>query len=171
MNRLLNIRVGLLALAVLLAGFGVSNGFVALFHQARYEVVWNYDVIVTYCTEGNCAYSARLSVANTGKKSQELVRIALNGLPPDLGGTPRVTNFSAAEPRTADPVITQEYRSGDGTILLENLTPGALVEFDFSGFLPEAQLPAKDATQITVKGRGRVIEADPRALAFGRYVT
>lgn len=171
LSGLLNLRIALVVIAVLLAALGVSNGFVALFHQARYEVVYNHERVLNYCTHGNCAYSAKLSVANTGRRAQQLVSITISGLPEGVEGAPLVTNFSAAEPRAFDPVIEHGYREGTGTIRLRNLAPGAIVIFDFSGFVPEASLKEKPDVEITVRGRGRVIEADPRALTFGRYVT
>ncbi len=170
LNKLLSLRVALIIIAALLGAIGINNGLVAVFFQSKYEIVYNFDVTAVYCAQGQCAYSAGLTVANTGKRTQEQVSIVISGLPPDLGGSPRITNFSAAEPRSADPEIRQHYENGTGTIQLNNLTPGAMVQFTFSGNLAESRLPKEGKTKVTVKSKGKQIKGDPRAITFGRYV-
>jgi hypothetical protein len=170
-NKLLNLRVALMVIAALLGVIGIGNAFVAVFFQSKYELVYNYDVTVVYCTQGQCAYSAALSVANTGRKTQDRVTVTITGLPPGMGGSPSVTNISAAAPRTGDPEIQQDYKDGTGTIQLDGLTPGTLVEFTFRGSFPEAQLPAEGETTVKVNSKGKQIEGDPRAITFGRYIS
>lgn len=171
MNKLLNLRVALIAIAALLGVIGIGNAFVAVFFQSKYEIVYNFDVTVVYCTQSQCAYSAGLVIANTGRETQELVNVTITGLPPGLGGSPSVTNISAAEPRSADPGVQQDYANGTGTIQLDNLTPGTLVLFKFRGTFEAAQLPGEGETTVTVKGKGKLIEGDPRAITFGRYIS
>jgi hypothetical protein len=169
--RLLNLRVALIGLAALLGAFGIGNAFVAVFFQAKYEVTWNYDVTVSSCTAGGCVYSGQLSIANTGSRDQPLVTVEIDGLPPGVSGSPRILNLSSAEPRTADPEIEQHYADGKALIRLAGFSAGTLVQFRMVGFHAEGEAAAREAPGITVTSRGRLIEADPRALAFGRYVS
>ena len=169
MNAYLNIRVALIAIAVLLGLFGVSNAFLAVFYRASFEVTWNYDVTARYCSEGQCAYSGLLSLANTGRNTQPEVTVTVQGIPSELGGRPRVINLDSSEPRSADPDITQGVEEGVHTIRLGNFTAGTLAEFRFQGVIAEQQLKSATPAQVTVTSRGRLIEGDPRAIAFGRW--
>lgn len=171
MGNILNLRFALYVIAAVLALVGIGNAFVATFFRSNYEIVYNFEVTAAYCAKGYCAYSAHLTIANTGHKNQDKVVVAIAGLPPDLGGSPQVLNLSADEPRTDDPVIEQK-RSGDVNIIrISNFTPGALLEFSFMGSFPQEQLPAEDQPGVNVSGKGRIIEGDPRAITFLRYIT
>ncbi|NIP19172.1 MAG: hypothetical protein GWM87_14170 [Xanthomonadales bacterium] len=169
--RLLNLRIALIGLAAILGAFGIGNAFVAIFFQAKYEVTWNYDVTVEYCAEGNCAYSGELAIGNTGTRDQELVTVEVTGLPPGVFGSPRILNLSSAEPREGDPVIGQSHADHVTNIRMENFTAGTLVQFHFAGFYEEGESTVKEEPRVTVTSRGRLIEGDPRALTFGRYIS
>ena len=49
LSTLLNLRVALVGIALLLAAIGISNGFVAVFFQARHEVIYRFDVTARFC--------------------------------------------------------------------------------------------------------------------------
>lgn len=169
MRNIANLRIALYIIAALLAAGGIGNAFVAGFFQTRHEVVYNFDVTVVYCAKAYCAYSARLTIANTGHQNQDTVTLTMAGLPADLGGSPKILNLSSAQPRSADPEIKQ-HRNGEHYIIqIAGFSPGTLVEFTFMGSFPEEQLPAKDMPTVTVTGKGRIIEGDPRAITFMRF--
>ncbi len=169
MRHLLNLRIVLGSLAILLAIFGVSNWFVAVFVPARNEVVYHYDVTVSYCTGGDCVYHAKLRVANTGREMQRAVVVTVAGLPPDTGASPHVLNLDASYPRESNPVIERAHENGMLTIRLRDFAPGTLIEFSVSGFLPESRLRQALEPEVKVTGKGRIVEGDPRAIAFGRF--
>jgi hypothetical protein len=169
LEKLLNLRLALIMLAAILGAFGLANAFVAVFYRADYEVTYHFDVMVTYCTGDQCAYSAMLEVANTGREEQPEVSIRLTGLPPGIGGSPKVINLSAAEPREADPVIDQERAGDDYVVRLSGLAPGTLAQFIFRGNFPVGQVARAHAPEVSITGRGRMIEGDPRAIAFARW--
>jgi hypothetical protein len=169
LNAYLNIRVALIAIAVLLGLFGVSNAFLAVFYRASFEVTWNYEVTARYCSQGQCAYSGLLSLANTGRKTQPEVTVTVQGIPIELGGQPRVINLDSSEPRSADPDITQGTEDGVHTIELGNFTSGALAEFRFQGVIAEQHLNSATPVEVRITSRGRLIEGNPRAIAFGRW--
>lgn len=169
MEKLLNLRLALVVLAAILGAFGLANAFVAVFFRADYEVTYQFDVTLTYCTADQCAYSAMLEVANTGRQEQPEVSVRLTGLPPGIGGSPKVINLSAAEPRAHDPLIDQ-WRDGDEYHLrLTGLAPGTLAQFFFRGSAAVAQVEPAREPQVSVSGRGKLIDGDPRAIAFGRW--
>lgn len=168
-EKLLNLRLALIVLAAILGAFGLANAFVAIFFQAKHEVTYHFDVTVSYCTEGRCAYSALLEVANTGRETQTEVTVSLVGLPPGMGGSPRVLNLSAADPREADPVVEQQRKGEAYRVRLSGFTPGTLAQFVFRGSVPEAQLAAASNPAVTVESRGKQVRGDPRAIAFGRW--
>lgn len=169
MERFLTVRVALIALAAILAAFGVSNGWVAVFWQSRYEITYHYDVSVTYCRQQQCAFSARLQVANTGRRKQDKVVVSMTGLPQNIGGRQWVTNLSAAEPRDTDPRIEQGRRGAAYVIDLRDFAPGTLTQFSFQGQIRASEAAKAQQPAITITGRGRMIEGDPRAIAFGRF--
>jgi hypothetical protein len=170
MDKLLTLRAALIATAFLLAGFGIHNAFLAVFSQGKFEVIYNYDETVRMCIESNCVYSAELAIANTGEVDQESVAVQISHIPGGIRGSPRVLNLSAAEPRQADPRIDSAYEEGVAKFSIIDFTPGTLVLIKFSGFYPQAEnLDERPAIEVTAKGR--VIEGDPRAVTFGRYVT
>ena len=169
MRGLLNLRLLLILLAAGLAAFGISNGFVAVFWQSRHEVIYQYDVGPTYCYRQECAFSAMLEVANSGRETQPEVVVKLSGLPPDVGGRPRVINLSAAEPRLADPRIEQGPEGGAYVIRLSEFTPGTLTQFMFHGSVPASSMTGGHKPEISIRGEGRMIEGDPRAITFGRF--
>jgi len=168
-ERLLTLRVALIVLAGILATFGVTNGWVAIFWQSKYEVSYQFDVSVTYCFHQQCAFSGTLKVANTGRREQDEVVVSMTGVPANTGSTPRVTNLSAAEPREADPKIEQNQNKDTYVIRLRGLKPGALTLFHFQGQIPASEAAKAQEPIISVSGRGRMIEGDPRAIAFGRF--
>lgn len=169
MERLLTLRLALIVLVAILGAFGLANAFVAVFFRADHEVTYHFDVTVTYCAEGQCAYSAMLEVANTGRKIQPDVVVRLAGVPPGIGGSPRVINLSAAEPREADPLIYQLWDGEVYVVRLDGLTPGTLAQFFFRGSFPAGRLPAVSEPTVTVQGRGKMVRGDPRAIAFARW--
>lgn len=170
MDKLLTLRAALIVIAFILAGFGIHNGFLAIFTKGKYEVIYNYDETVRACFKGYCAYSAQLSIANTGKSDQAEVVVEISGVPGGIRGRARVLNLSGTEPRSADPEIETNFSADSARITITNFTPGALVLVRFSGYYPEEEdeiaMPS-----VVVTARGRVIEGDPRAITFGRYVT
>jgi hypothetical protein len=168
-NAYLNIRVALIAIAVLLGLFGISNGFLAVFYRTDFEVTWNYDVTVHFCNQGQCAYSGVLSLANSGRETQPEVSVTVLGIAAELGGRPRIVNLDSSAPRSADPDVTQGVEDGVHTIRLGNFTAGTLTEFRFEGVIPQQQLDSATPTEVRIISRGRLIEGDPRAIAFGRW--
>lgn len=166
---ILTLRAALYGLALLLAAFGIGNAFVAVFAPARYEVVYKFDVSVSYCAEEDCAFSAYLSLANTGKRLQERVLVEIEGIPAGLGGEGQVLSLDASIRRAGAPVIERQRRNGSLIIVLQNLSPGTLVQIPFNGFLPRMRLPDAEAPRLRVEARGRVIEGDPRSIAVGRW--
>ena len=170
-GHLLNARLALWTGAFLLAAFGVGNVFVALFSQARYEVIYQFSVSVSYCAGEQCGYSATLEVANSGRKMQDEVSLIIEGVPPQVGGTPHTINLDASMPRQGDPQIEQ-LREGDRlSIRLQKLGPGALTRFRFYGWMSQAELAAAQNPRLEIRARGRIIEGDPRSIAFGRWFT
>jgi len=169
MKGLLTLRAALYGIAGLLAIFGVSHWFVAVFVQARFEVVYLYDVTVNHCTGQLCAYSATLEVANTGRAPQTHVEVRIDGLPAGLGTWPKILNLDASYPRASDPLIEQQHEAGLLRIHLRELTPGTLVEFTLRGFFPREQALGAPDPAVSVAGQGRMIEGNPRAVAFGRF--
>ena len=170
MDKFLTLRAALIVMAFLLAGFGVRNGFVAVFSKGRFEVIYNYDETVRACFQGYCIYSAELTIANTGKADQEQVVVQISGVPGRIRGGSRVLNLSATEPRLADPVVTSNYKDNNATYTITRFTPGALILVKFSGYYPQEDDIEVEPT-VAVTAKGRVIEGDPRAITFGRYVT
>lgn len=169
MRHWLGLRALLYLSALVLAAFGIGNAFVAVFAQARYEVVYRFDVTVSYCTEDLCAFSGMLSVANTGRDTQDLVTVSLAGIPSGLGSRPRFLNLDASLPRAADPV-TDQRRSGERLFIrLHKLTPGTLAQFPFRGTVSPGLLQGALEPQVSVQARGRVVEGDPRGIALGRW--
>lgn len=170
-RHLLSARFALWGLAVMLALFGVGNIFVALFYTARYEVIYQFSVTVSHCFGEQCAFSAMLEVANSGSETQEELVVKLTGLPARVGASPTTFNLDATLPRSSDPEITQR-RDGDVLeIRLLQFSPGALTQFQFSGFVPVTQTEKASHPKLEIEGRGRMIEADPRGLAFARWFT
>jgi hypothetical protein len=170
-RHLLGARLALWGLAIVLALFGVGNVFVALFVPARFEVIYEFDVTVSYCAEGQCAFSALLEVANSGREMQEEVVVTLKGLPANLGGAPRTLNLDSSYPRSGDPAIRQQ-RDGDTLkIQLQQFSPGSLTQFHFSGSVPRSRLNEAVKPDVQITGRGRIIEGDPRSIAFTRWFT
>lgn len=170
MDKLLSLRAALIVVAFILAGFGIHNGFLALFSQGRFEVIYNYDETVRACFKSNCAYSGQLSIANTGKADQAGVAVEISGIPGGVRGRTSVLNLSATEPRSADPEIESSYHEDVARIDIKNFTPGTLVLVKFSGYYREEE-DVRVPPSVAVTARGRVIEGDPRAITFGRYVT
>jgi hypothetical protein len=168
-EKLLNLRLALIVLAAILGAFGLTNAFVAVFFQAKQEVTYRFDVTVTYCAEGHCAYSAVLEVANTGRETQPEVSVRLKGLPPGIGGNPKVLNLSAADPRESDPVIEQERLGEVHIVRLRGFAPGTLAQFVFRGSIAAGQLAAASDPAIEISGRGKMVRGDPRAIAFARW--
>jgi len=168
MGQFLNLRIVLYVAAVLLAVFGVGNAFVALFVQARHEVVWHFDVTARFCSHGQCAYVAELEVANTGRETQPQVAVEIKPWPRGLGAAPNVLNLDAGHPREFDPAIEQSHDDGQLAVRLTQLAPGTLVQFSFRGLIPEADLVAALEPEVSVSGQGKMIEGDPRGIAFGR---
>ncbi len=171
MDRIIALRVALLVAAALLALFGIGNAFVAIFIQGRYEVTWNYDESVRFCTAGTCIYSADLAIANTGTKPQRRAVVELVGLPPSVRASRSILNLSASEPRDADPTILESRTNASLQITLDQFQPGTLVLMRLSGFYPEAELPNPPEVAASVDAQGRIIEGDPRAITLGRYLT
>lgn len=169
LNHFLTVRAVLLGIAALLAVLGVGNAFVAIFMPARYEVVYDFDVTVAHCTRGRCAYSALLSVANSGRRAQEEVTLTISGLPEGLGGQPRILSLDASIARGPDPAIERERAGQALRIRLKGFTPGTLLQLPFSGYFQESALPGALEPDVSVDARGRVIRGDPRTVAFGRW--
>jgi hypothetical protein len=148
---------------------GVGNAFVALFVQARYEVAYQFDVTVSYCTGDVCAFSALLSLANTGRDTQETVTISLAGIPAGLGAHPQLLNLDASFPRAADPIIDRHESGERLLIVVRNLTPGTLAQFPFRGTVSAEVLQNTLDPHVSVEARGRIVKGDPRGIAFGRW--
>jgi hypothetical protein len=108
-------------------------------------------------------------VANTGRRKQDKVVVSMTGLPQNVGGGQWVTNLSAAEPRDADPRIEQGRKGSVYVIDLRDFTPGTLTQFSFQGQIRASEAAKAQQPEITITGRGRMIEGDPRAIAFGRF--
>jgi hypothetical protein len=171
LRHLLSARLALWGLAILLALFGVGNAFVAVFLPARFEVIYQFDVTVRYCSGEQCAFSGMLEVANSGREMQQQVVVRLAGLPPGIGGSPRTINLDSSYPRSGDPEIRQQ-RDGDVLeIRLLELAPGALTQFTLSGSVPRAQFEGAREPVVRIQGRGRMVEGDPRSIAFTRWFT
>jgi hypothetical protein len=171
LRHLLNVKVALLALALIAAALGVGNAFVALFVPARYELIYQFSLSVHHCLASRCAYSAVFEIANSGRNLQEVVQVTLKGIPEAAGGSPRVLNLDASMPRERDPLI-QQHRTGDTLkIRLQPLWPGTLAQFHFSGVFAGDELAGALEPMVHVEGRGRLIEGDPRGMAFGRWFT
>lgn len=171
LKHLLNLRLALLIAAFALAAFGIGNAFVALFSQARYEVTYQFSVTVSYCPGDPCAYSAMLEIANSGRKLQNEVKASIRGLPEALGSSPRTINLDASRPRDNDPVVSRQHHGDVLELRLQQLPPGALTQFQFRGFLSSEEMAGAIEPEILVEGRGRIIEGDPRSIAFGRWFT
>lgn len=171
LRHLLSARLALWGLAILLALFGVGNIFVALFVPARYEVIYQFDVTVSYCSGEQCAFSAMLEVANSGREVQREVVLTLTGLPQGLGGSPRTINLDSSFPRSGDPVIQQARKGGALEIRLQQFSPGALTQFYFAGTVARALLDEAVNPDLQVEARGRTVEGDPRGIALTRWFT
>ena len=171
LSSLLNFRIALFVLAGILAVFGVGNAFVAVFIPAKHELAYHYDVVVSHCQQDNCAYSAELEIANTGKEQQERVSVVIRGLPPGIAVQPRFLNLDASYPRSHDPRIRQNHDQKSLTITLEQLGPGTLVYFRVAGYMPRRQLERALEPEVKVEGRGRMVEGDPRSIAIARILS
>lgn len=169
MKNWLTIRLLLYVLAAMLALFGVRNAFVALFMQADHEIVYSHDVGRPYCAKEHCYYNAGLSLANTGREVQERVGLTFLGMPEGIGASSQVLNLDASAPRTSNPFIDRRWRDGALIIELRELTPGTLVVFRLQGYMPAPLVEQALESELSVEARGRVIEGDPRGIAFGRW--
>ncbi len=137
----------------------------------KYEVLYAGGVSTAHCltAEGReiCVFVYEFSVGNTGKETQEQVRIEW---PLDMQrwyvGT-QAADIVASARKTQEPRILPSFESGRTVYEIDGLVPNTLVEFKVRCMTcTPADLHAMQQAKVKVQARGAVAEADPRVSAL-----
>ena len=158
-----------LLILALLFGTNVTS----IFFQSNKEIVYEYEITYSMCMESSslCAYGAELQLANTGKVSLSNIAVEIQNIPREVKIDTRVLNLSASNPRKNDPSIQVNIMASEHEILIDDLSPGALVEAKFTGSVEPDKLEVLKGVGVNVVSDGEIIEGDPHGTALGRMLS
>ena len=137
----------------------------------NYEALYKGSMTVAHCFDvkgrETCVFTYTLSVGNTGKRSQDTLRIVW---PLDMRGwdvDAQVADIVASASKTQEVKIQRTFESDQAVFEIAALMPNTLVDFrirclDCTRYDVQA---IRDA-HVTVEARGVVTEADPRVSAL-----
>lgn len=139
--------------------------------RPAHEVLYSGSLSMAHCAtaagQPACAFKYRFSVGNTGKETQDSVRIELPAqLPRATVGT-RVSDIVASARKTPEAQVRQESATGSTVFLISALAPNTVVDIDlFCALCDRADVDAFRGIRAKVEARGSVTEADPRVTTF-----
>jgi len=166
-----------LGLGVLVIAFISPSVFGVLFPAAN-EVSYDDGVEFTTCNEKSldnesgrsfCTTQYSIVVGNTGKETQEAVRILVNGVPENEGLSWNLLDIVATSVQSTRPEISIEGEGSKRDFTVQNLVPNKRIEFNI-------RVRGVDATQqlekldIEVHATGRVIHSNPTLTVMSRFV-
>ena len=141
-----------------------------IFFPSNKEIIYDYKTTMLFCPENqNCSYFGKLSLANTGSKPLNDIRISILNIPKSIRSSASTLNLSSAEPRSNDPLIKDNHSKQNRMITINELSPGALVVIEFTGraVSKEYKLTLQDAS-ASVQADAKIFNASPRGTKISR---
>ena len=141
----------------------------------QYELLYRGGVTAAHCARIDerevCGFSYSLAIGNTGKQTQQRVRIAW---PLDLQRwhvKTHVADIVASARKTVRPEIQSAFELGKTVYTVGGLMPNTLVRFSLGcSVCTRAELRAMQQVRPSVVARGEVLKSDPRRSALRRGV-
>ena len=137
----------------------------AVFFPSNKEIMYDYDMTMFFCQNvERCSYFGHLSMANTGSEAISNIAISMRKIPFNIRSSETTLNVSSAEPRTNDPVIKKSFsKSGNTTITIQDLSPGALVEIELSGkSIHKEYKEILNDKPFTIEANAKILSGSPR---------
>lgn len=158
----------LILIFVLTLVFNAS--FRTVFFPSNKEIVYDYKTTMLFCTESHkCSYFGNLSLANTGSKTLNNIKVSISNMPKSIRSSASTLNLSSAEPRSNDPLIKDNYSEFNRIISIKDLSPGALVDIEFAGRAVSKEYKlALQETSAFVQADAKIINASPRGTKISR---
>ena len=139
--------------------------------RPAHQVLYSGSLSVANCApvagRPQCTFQYRLSVGNTGKEKQDLVRIELPAAPPRATLGTKVSDIIASARKTPQAQVRRESATGSNAFIVSGLEPNTVVDIElFCALCEPADLDGMRAIRATVEARGSVTESDPRVSTF-----
>ncbi len=139
--------------------------------RPAHEVLYSGTLPVAYCAQiaGKpvCIFKYRFSVGNTGRETQDSVRIELPARLPQATITTTVSDIVASARKTPQAQVREESATGSTVFIVSELAPNTVVDIDLMcATCQRADLDAFRRLRAKVEARGSVAEADPRVATF-----
>lgn len=147
-----------------------NTSFRTIFFSSSKEIIYDYKTTMLFCTESHkCSYFGNLSLANTGSQTLNNIKISISNLPKSVRSSVSTLNLSSAEPRSNDPLIKDNYSEFNRIISINDLSPGALVDIEFSGrAVSNEYKPTLQEASASVLADAKIYNASPRGTKISR---
>lgn len=136
-----------------------------------YEILHSGGVSAVFCgksqQEDTCNFVYEMEVGNTGKKTQERIRIEWPLNMQHWGMWTDVGDIIATARKTPRPQIQPAYESGRTVYTINGLAPNTVVSIRAQCYgCARAQLQLIRQTPLIIEARGTITEADPKISAL-----
>ena len=141
-----------------------------IFFSSSKEIVYDYKPTIFSCSENiRCSYYSTLTLANTGSKSIDKLQISMPNMPKTIHSSFRFLNLSSAQPRLNDPTMSDNHSEANRIITLKDLSPGVLVDINFTGVInPVINKASPNTFKPSLHADAKIHKGSPRGTAFTR---
>ena len=163
------VGLGLLAMLIFTGKFNVLS----LFYTSELELTYAEDLSDVDCINPRfCFVNYRFDIANTGESVQSVVIVVFHGMPEGTRGARKIVPLTTTAVDTAHAEIHADHEEDETTFIIEDFQPGTLIKFEYI----DKRMPRESGERLLegvaeVEGRGRHIIANPKATAFGRFLS
>lgn len=168
-KELIQSKARLLAFILVIA-FIFNTSIRLILFSSNKEIVYNYKPTLFSCSKNiRCSFYSTLTLANTGSKNIDELKIFMPDMPKSINSSYRFLNLSSAQPRLHDPVMSDNHSKKNRIITPKDLSPGVLVDINFTGSLNSVKNnPGSKDFKPSLHADAKIYKGSPRGTAFSR---